>query len=482
MDRLARTMRHDWRPGPCVIVVETGNRVLVAGVNDDAAEAGIAPGMTLADARTLEPALTTHPSDPRADAKFLSRLARWCTRFTPLIALDGPDSLILNVTGCARLFRGEDNLMHEIAERLPGLGVHARIALADTGGTASALARCGENGAIATPGRTRDALRDLPVEGLRLGGDVCATLKRLGLDRIGDLFPLPSSAIAKRFGRTSYERLARALGAAPEAFDYLTFSPPYVARMGFPEPIGTTEDVAAALDMLTARLCTRLAREGRGCRRLTFSIERVDGTTQTIVAGTSAPVAEPAHLTRLIAEHLDELDAGFGIERTELTMPVTEPRAPATLTLTDGAVSTGLAALLDRLGNRIGFDHVLSFAPADSHIPERAVMAEAAAHAAPSHHVWPDAHRPARLLTHPEPLSGMSETEFLWKGVPHTIARREGPERITAEWWWDDPAWRSGPRDYWCVEDVDGRRFWIYRTRPQAPGLPARWFLHGFFA
>jgi protein ImuB len=480
IDRLARSRRHDWHAGPRVIVAETGNRVLIAAVNEAAEQTGIAPGMSLADARALEPGLATERTDPGADARFLRHLARWCTRFTPLVALDPPDGLFLDITGCARLFHGEANLMSALADRLPAVGVRARCALADTAGGAWALARYGDTGTVAPAGRTRDMLRDLPVTGLRLGADTCAVLKRLGLDRIGDLYPLQSAALAKRFGRATLERLRQALGAASEPLDTLSFRPPYVARMGFAEPIALTDDVAAALDILTARLCERLDRERLGCRRIAFTIERVDGTVQSIVAGTSQPVNRPDHLTRLIAEHLDSLDAGFGIERAEVTMPQVEARADAVLSLAEGTVSMALPALLDRLGNRIGFDQVLSFTPADTHIPERAFTAHAASWAVSAQHPWPGAPRPVRLLSHPEPLSDVDADGFSLRGRLHQITWRDGPERITPEWWWDDPAWRSGARDYWRLQDDEGLRLWVFET--SAHGLGTRWFLHGYFS
>lgn len=487
IDRLARTMRHDWRGSPKALVAETGNRILVAAVNGEAEQAGIAPGMALADARALEPALMTEPIDPRADAALLERLARWCTRFTPMVALDAPDGLFLDITGCARLFRGEANLMRALEARLPTLGMRAACALADTPGAAWALARYGRHegahGPIAPAGRARECLRGLPVAGLRIGADTAAVLARLGLDTIGALYPLPSSALARRFGRTTLERLRQALGAASEPLDMLTFRPPHVARMGFAEPIALTQDVAAALDILTARLCHRLDRERLGCRRIVFTIGRVDGTTQSIVAGTAQPVSRPEHLARLVAEHLDSLDAGFGIEHAWLSMPLVEPREDVALTFADGAVSLALPALLDRLGNRIGFENVRSFTPADTHIPERAFTAHAAAWAARTGpHDWPGPARPVRLLTHPEPLDEVTAQGFRLHGRPHAIAWREGPERIEPDWWWDDPAWRTGPRDYWRICDAQGAYLWIFKAAPAARGLGPRWFLHGMFA
>ena len=439
------------------------------------------PGMSLADARTLYPALVVEKADPAADAAFLRHLARWCRQFTPVVALAPPDGVMLDIAGCARLFDGEANLMALIGQRLRGFGVEPRLGLADTQGAAWALAHYGTGDAIAEPGRNREAIKHLPVAALRLDAATAATLKRLGLDRISSLLPLPSSAIARRFGRESLNRLRQALGTEPEPLDPLPFRPAYRARMGFPEPIALTDDVRAALEILAARLCRRLDREQFGCRQLVFTIHRVDGSTQTIAAGTSQAVARPEHLTFLIEEHLGDLDAGFGIEKVDLRMPRVEPRGPVALELTRAAEPVALPALVDRIGNRIGFDNVLRFTPADTHIPERAFTAHAAAWCTDAPGDWPDLPRPLRLLRHPEPLERMTPESFSLHGRERRIRRREGPERIAPEWWWDDPQWTSGPRDYWRIEDEEGARLWVYRTPHAALAGQTRWYLHGVF-
>jgi protein ImuB len=67
---------------------------------------------------------------------------------------------------------------------------------------------------------------------------------------------------------------------------------------------------------------------------------------------------------------------------------------------------------------------------------------------------------------------------FIWRRRSFQLAQAEGPERLEPGWWRPEEENEAG-RDYWRVEDQDGRRFWLYR-RIEA-GAP-RWFLHGLFA
>ena len=68
---------------------------------------GLSIGLPLANARAICPELTVFDADEAADAKTLNDIADWCDRFTPLVALDPPHGLFLDITGCAHLFGGE---------------------------------------------------------------------------------------------------------------------------------------------------------------------------------------------------------------------------------------------------------------------------------------------------------------------------------------------------------------------------------------
>jgi protein ImuB len=73
---------------------------------------------------------------------------------------------------------------------------------------------------------------------------------------------------------------------------------------------------------------------------------------------------------------------------------------------------------------------------------------------------------------------------FRWRGVLHQIAQAQGPERIAPEWWRQTENKQDGEteRDYYVVEDADGRRFWLYRAGLYGrDGAPPRWFLQGLF-
>jgi len=505
-DRLNRDGKGAWAERPLAAIEEIGGRAVIVAVNAAAEAEGAVPGMSLADARALCPALAAVPRDGHADAQALDRLAGWCERYTPWVAVDGTDGLVLDVTGCTHLMGGETALLRDLGRRLRGRGLTVRTALAATPGAARALARCGRDGAVVPADGTRAALADLAVEGLGIAPDVQATLHKLGLRTVGALLPLPRASLAARFGRDLVFRLDRALGVEDEPISPRPFVPPFRERLGFAEPIGTPEDIERGLEILLERLCRRLGRAGRGCRRLVFTARRVDGTENSVYAGTASAVRDPDHLQRLFAEKLAAIDPGFGIDALLLEAPVTEPLAvdqaaialrvsdaPSKTSSSDGtSISPGFARLVDRLGSRLGLDRVVRLVPVESHLPDRAVCSKPACVAVPARTGWPRTPpRPTRLLARPEPIDAVASLDpgdpgaapglFRWRGRRHRICAAEGPERLATEWWRTDGRqdWAPGGRDYFRVEDETGARFWIFRIGIRGPA--ARWYLHGLF-
>ena len=427
-----RAVRNDGicfsREHPLVLTAECAGQVLVTAVNAVAAAAGIAPGMALADARALQPRLVTRPADPAADAAMLDELAAWCGRYTPWTAPEGRDGVWLDVSGCAHLLGGERAMLDDLLARLGGFGLAARAVLADTPGAAWALARYGASGAIVPPGAMRAALAALPVAALRLGPAAADGLTRLGLRRIGDLYALPRAPLAARFGREVARRLDQALGREAEPVSPRRAVPRHRVRLSFPEPIGRAGDIAAALDRLLQALCEGLRQAGRGCQRLDLTCCRADGSVQAVTVGTARPARDAAHLARLFVERLDTVDPGFGIESMILSALHTEPMAAAQAGASLASSSppggrpgkessssppggrpaeesfAALAPLLDRLGNRFGFDRVAQLNACASHLPERACRLAPAAGEAAGPGWRPGRPRPLRLLARPEPV------------------------------------------------------------------------------
>ncbi len=499
-DRLRRRSRETGedvnRWPPLVTVAETGGRFLVTALEQEAELAGLTPGMTLADARAVFPTVDVAPTEPAADAALLDRLVAWCGRYTPWAAMEGRDGIFLDVTGCAHLFGGEAALCADLMHRLEGFGFTVRVAMADTPGGAWAVAHFGENGAIVPPGRTRDALLRLPAAALRLDPVTAGGLARVGVRVIGELHNMPRAPLIVRFGGAVGLRLDQAFGVVREPISPQAPVTPFHARLAFAEPIALMADIERGVRYLLDDLCQQLTHAGQGGRQLVLTLYRVDGEVFETRVGAARPARNPDRLARLFDGRLGGFDLGFGVEIMTLAAPVTEPLTPTAMSLSsamrdlaDGDESfrnDGMVPLIDRLGNRLGFDRVVRLAAVESHLPECAVDAVPAL-AESANFIWspgtPLPPRPLRLLERPERIEvtvpGTRPVKFRWRRADHGVRFAEGPERISPEWWKRNAETKT--RDYWRVEDVAGARFWIYRHGLPQPSHTPEWFLHGLF-
>lgn len=458
--------------------------------------------MGLADARAMHPAIEVVEADIEADRRLLEGLADWCDRYTPLVALCGEDGLFLDISGCAHLFGGEKAMLDDLMARIFHQGFDVRAGLASTPGTAWAAARF-SGAAIVEPGAEASFLAPLPLAALRLENQARAGLESVGLNSAGAILSAPRAPLARRFGAGLILRLDQALGRVEEAISPRLPVPPLSVERQLAEPVSLTEDIERLVGLLAATLKRDLERRGEGARRLQLALFRVDGAVSRIAVGTSRPMREPHLIDKLFRERLkalgSEVEAGFGFDLVRLSVLSAARYEAEQADLAGGTEDSGedLALFADRIRARLGEQAVLRSVSVESHIPEKAVQSvpfanaapqdmqrqgKAAAATAPAGRV-----RPIRLLRHPEPVEASAEVpdgppfSFRWRRALYRVSRAEGPERIEPEWWLGDGC--GAPRDYFRIEDGEGRRYWLYREGLYGRGeaMP-RWFMHGIFA
>ena len=346
---------------------------------------------------------------------------------------------------------------------------------------------------IAPAGKAHSVLNPLPIAALRISDDTATALARLGLRKVGDVMGTPRASLARRFGKDLVLRLDQALGMTAEPVSPAKPALQFAVRLTLPDPIGLDDDIIAAIDRLLPELEKRLAKKGRGARRLRLQLFRADSTMQTIDIGMARPSAHPDRIKPLLIMKLNEIDPGFGIDCVRIEAYITEPihahqhrgHMEAAQDVSNRLKSnTNIDDLIGRIGARIGLEAITRLHPADSNIPEKTSIQLAAAWSEPAEN-WPNPPTPRPLLMwRPEPVQAVDipdlPGEFRWRGRSHTTVAASGPERISPEWWLDDPEWRSGVRDYWQITTAYGERLWLYYAHGGA--MSSGWFCQGSFA
>ncbi|MEL6566936.1 MAG: DNA polymerase Y family protein [Pseudomonadota bacterium] len=518
----------------------------IVAANPAAQREGVIPGLRFTDAKARCPGLVSEDIDRGADARALKLLGHWMVRFAPLVAIDGDDGLMIEITGCAHLYGGEQEMMDLAAARLGSNGITCQLGLASTPGAASALARAAPQ-TILQPGDERRGLAALPMTALRLSQAARTLLRRFGLTRIGQLYDIDRKSLARRFrsremADAALLRLDQALGQRIEPLSPLRPAPAHAVRLNCPEPIATAEAIRLGLAQLADELCDDLAGLGQGARGFALVAFRADGGMTDVQITLARPVRAPAHILRLFEEKIDRIDPGFGIDYLVLEAHRAGPMQTGTPAFAGDLASrdtdpVALSALADRISARLGDGSVQVAHMCESHLPERAEQLKSFEGNLPEQPV-PTPHagsRPIRMFDRPEQVKVLAEVpdgppqRFIWRRVTRRVVRADGPERVSPEWWrhsaapdtatspdgldrkWlapkldpradadligriradleAEPAMapaRNLPRarDYYRIEDAEGRRYWLFRKGLYGDGRggPPEWFIHGLFA
>ncbi|GGH02634.1 Y-family DNA polymerase [Pedobacter zeae] len=474
---------------PFVFAAPVHGRMMITAVSALAAAAGIEKGMRAADAKAICAGLEVLNDKPGRCEKLLRALAEWCIRYAPIVAIDefAKDGLLLEVSGCPHLWGGERAYIKEMVLRLKSKGYTVRLAIADTPGAAWAVARFGKVSPLVASGEQATALLPLVPEALRLEAPILAKLRKLGFYQVKSFMGMPRSVLRRRFGEGFLLRLAQALGTEQETLVPVQVPVDFQERLPCLEPIRTPVAIEMAITRLLENLCTRLKAAGKGLRHGILTGYRLDGQLVQIAIGTNAASHSVSHLLKLFKLKIDHIRPGLGIELFILDVPKVDDVAAAQETMwavKPGLDDQGIMRLLDRVAVKVGPNVIRRYLPASHYWPERSVQPTFSVTEKPAAAWRLDMPRPTELLPAPVAIEVMALIPdhpprfFIYKGVRHQVVKADGPERIAREWWLE----QGEHRDYYQVEDDQGRRYWLFRSGHYTSEKQFKWFIHGFFA
>lgn len=472
---------------PFVLALPDHGRMRITEVSVLAKNKGLYAGMVVADAKVMEPDIKVIDDRPELTQKLLTNICNWCIRYTPIVSIDFPDGIFLDSSGCAHLWGGEEDYLRDILNKLKGFGYHVRAAMADTTGAAWAISRYGKIKAIIPPQEQREAISDLPPMALRLDIAITERLYKLGLHPIARFMNMQRSVLRRRFGRQLLLRLDQAVGTEEEIIEPIIPFSPYCERLPCVEPIATKEGIEIALENLLQTICARLQKEGKGLRYATFSGYRIDNKMVQINITTNHPSNSVRHLFKLLELKIAGMEPADGIELFMLEASKVEKVSPVQETFwthNSSMESRELTELLDSLQSKFGNDIVHRYLPDEHYLPERSIKLSQSLHQKAAIPWRTDKPRPVLLLKEPQlievtaPIPDYPPMNFRYKGQLHTIKKADACERIEPEWWLDGGL----HRDYYIVEDQDGKRYWLFRLGHYNEVKKPGWYLHGYFS
>jgi protein ImuB len=487
-----------------MLISTTGREESVARCCGVARQAGVVPGMSVAEARALCPTARRLPFDFEKSRHSLTLLAKWCRRFSPVVTVDPtpaghhqddlPDGMLLEVTGVAHLFGGEHLLVNEIATRLRNLGFGTRLAIAPTIGAAWALARFGQSpAAIVGEEQLPEALGPLPVVALRLSVATCAALHQVGIEQVRHLLKLSRESLLARYGEDLLFRLDQAFGRMNELIEPLRVTELLAVQRLFDGGATQIEAVMITVEELLSELSQRLLHRESGVRGLRVELARIDALPVSREFVLGRPSRDPKHLWKLVHPKIESMHMGHGVEGVTVTAYWTETirheqSGAWGIGQSQDAHDHEYAAFLDTLVGRWGSKRVLMANAVASHVPEVArqfqPVGEQKKSGTAAALLFMD--RPSVLFDQPESAQGMAlqpdypPAWIQWRGQEYVLQKGTGPERIVTEWWGEAAAKdRRGAstRDYFKVQTAGASWLWVFRELESS-----RWFVHGIWA
>lgn len=474
-----------------LLIEKTRGGDVIVCTCDRAENARVRAGISLAHAKALLGDRPTHVAlySAAEDDAELVILAGRLGRYSPVVAADPPDGLLLDLAGCEHLFGGSRQLALSLQSTLAAMGFHARCAVAPTVRAAWALARHAPDATtIATLDSLRTRVSGLPITALGLDADLKAALQEVGVDRVEQLFCLARNALVARYGNVLLRRLDELLGAPSAPIQAVAPEKRYEVMREFDGPITQFEIVELVVEELLTDLLAGLIADKQGANRLELIARRVDDTPELLTLTLTHPTCDPSHLWMLLRIRLERLHFGFGIEALRLSATEIAPLVEVQSTFWPEAPNAGtdtkeLGELLDRMIQRLGKYAVKRVSVVESHIPETAFTLQPAAEfrrpKSPAEILIEN--RPTRLFAAPEPARVMAivpdgpPVSVYWRGKEHAVRACVGPERIATAWWTEQPDFLV--RDYYEAELADGRCVWLFR-RTALDGVSG-WYVHG---
>ncbi len=413
------------------LVVSFSEREEIICANGLARRLNICAGMSTKETLTLNPHVINKKVQHSDLKEKLMKLFSFTYQFTPLIRLDGYDSLMLDITGCEKFTGKEEDFIRQLTTYFSKINILSIIGIAGTQGAAWAITRFQNssnqkqprvnlrkiindqsratrikipsdrdiensqkklsifntsysvNDPIYKPrtidsDKTEEALISLPVEALNLESTDVNLLNLFGIYKVKDLINIDSTSINRRFGNHIIKRVRQALGKETELFNKIVWEEKYsFSTELFLEEI-TLQGISGFIKTLIKKLCDELEKDKKLIRRC--NVKFPPNNEVVIEINFSNPTQDKAKIELVMLEKLKTIKSFKNIEAIILEgAHIEEARErQIAMNVPGGDYASKypdkeekISLLMARIETRLGKNKVKSFAQHHSHIPEK---------------------------------------------------------------------------------------------------------------
>ncbi len=478
------------------IFAGSGNAARLVAATRRGRRAGLAPGMTPAQARALLPNLTVRGVDATCERAAQQSLLEASESCSPRLEDAGPGEVYVDLGAAPHDLAAERELGHRLLRRAAQAGLPAGVGVAASKLAARVAAEHPDSPTIVPPGEEAAFLAPLPLARLSAESELLETLRRWGVRSIGDFARLPAAEVASRLGTPGHELHLRSRGRDERPLVPTPPPPCFVEGMELEWPLDRSEPLLFLLRPALERLVQRLEALGLACARLDLDLTLEPSGRWHRALRLPNPTRDIKTLLTLLRLDLETQSPGAAVVGFAVTAHPDRPREAQLALFGPAALSPDrLATTLARFFTALGPRRVGAPVAVDGHRPEAFELVEYAPPPPPRTPVAPEATpaRPSssrglltvRVLRPPLPLevllggerprslaTPVSEATRGRPAIEGTVRVASGPWRLEADWWREAPA----DRDYWDVELARGGLYRIYRERTSG-----EWFADGVY-
>jgi hypothetical protein len=470
------------------VVLAFGDRAdaVIGQCSHRAAEAGVQPGMTVAQGHSLCAGLVAVSCSGIPEQVESQKLVGLLQQLSPRVEEAKPGLYFLSLAGLLRLHGSEQALAGRILSMLGSRGLPATVGIAGSATAARVAAEISEPGTftVVPRGRERRFLAGLSIAFLDPSPAFAEQLDALGITTIAQLAALPAGEIARRFGPegTCLQAMAAGQERAPAVFAALPSDTACVFHFNF--SCMQQAILLRHIRRMAGGLFGERALSDRAATGLRIELDLENGTRTMFTLAINRPAVSPSPFLRQLRERLQTTHFKAGVAGITVALEGIT-RAPVRQLECSHAGSSSLQGKPG--GGDKSSNAIVPFTSARllaSHLPEESFVLTPGKGRAVNNPREEAARIPAyasgtlagmRLLSPPR---SVAVTEH--RGIPatfrrgsrtHAIAQRRGPWELSGRWW--D---REFDRRYFEVETGAGERYLLFCDRPGAC-----WYLQGVF-
>jgi|TARA_Y100000310_G_scaffold49267_2_gene45573 protein ImuB len=468
------------------------DRQRVVFLNPAATDVGIQIGSSMDTAYSLSALVTSIERDEKKEIDAINYLAHWCYQFTPTVCVKtcvkSGHSLLLEISGCLKLFGGLSSLRQRVTTGLKALGYRCQMATCATPLGALLLAKADADAeAVATgspPLQTIEAsLQRVAIVHMEADEEIFTSLHNMGIQQMGELFALPISGLGKRFGQQFMDYLYRLTGSKADPQQSIRPAPEFFSEIHFLSDVTNSQSLIFPMKRLLAELTDFLT-----CRQLTidkfvWQLKHRFHPAESITVHMANPENNHNMFLALTQLQLEQFQGMSEIDSLSLLSKRFSPANLQAANLFQGTQFRQMDGRIHEQGNReehtmllnmfrarLGPGTCFGLSLANDHRPEKAwqrIPLDQKEYWHPNTNE-PNNPRPLYLLSPPKPLREN-------RGFPllhGQLQLLQGPERIDFGWWE-----KNTPRDYYIARHNSGAFYWVFNHLTNG-----KWYLHGIFS